>query len=633
MKVLHFPAQRIALVLVFALLNQTFFPTIAWALTSGPTQPEVSSFTPASTSDMVDLFSGDFQYNIPLLDVGGYPINISYAAGPGMDEEASWVGLGWNLNPGVINRQMRGIPDDFRGDTIYKAFNMRPDVTTGITVGGGLEIKGLPLKLNASLGMYYNTYRGYGIISGISPVLSVANFSKGGLTAGLGLHYDSQNGLDISPYLGMKQKIGRTDFSLSNSITMNSRRGLRDLSISYNTSIKDPNKFQRNLQKAFGAGGSSISFSGSTYTPTSELPLINKSFTFHGTVGFENTTINPNAFLDGYRSEQKLLRNREKQASFGYLHSQLAKPSDVLDFNRERQGLPWREHMPVLPPAFGTNDLFSASGQGSAGQFRAIRSDIGFYRDAFHTNESDSKSFGVELGFAPNLVKVGADVNETTVNAYSKGWTENNPLAKTTGYTDWDGISVYEPVFFKNSGEMTISDTAFFAKVGRTSPVQADLEKTTGAIRTAFQFSSNQKPSGKTTFNISPTIQRTEREKRNDVWQFLTGKEASKHGLEKKIISYKRGSGQIRLSKDATNCAIDSVLSRTKYKGHHISEVIVLKPDGARYVYGVPAYNTYQKEVSFSVSESTVDDGTGLMQYDTIQKDNSIYNRRGRDQY
>ena len=77
MKVLRLPARRIALVLVFALLHQAFFPTIAWALTSGPTQPEVSTFTPAGTSDMVDMFSGDFQYNIPLLDVGGYPINIS----------------------------------------------------------------------------------------------------------------------------------------------------------------------------------------------------------------------------------------------------------------------------------------------------------------------------------------------------------------------------------------------------------------------------------------------------------------------------------------------------------------------------------------------------------------------------
>ncbi len=44
-------------------------------------QPEVQSFEPVGTSDMVDLFSGDFNYNIPLLDVGGYPINISYHSG------------------------------------------------------------------------------------------------------------------------------------------------------------------------------------------------------------------------------------------------------------------------------------------------------------------------------------------------------------------------------------------------------------------------------------------------------------------------------------------------------------------------------------------------------------------------
>ena len=41
---------------------------------------------------MVDLFSGDFNYNIPLMEVGGYPINLSYHSGIGMDQEASWVG-------------------------------------------------------------------------------------------------------------------------------------------------------------------------------------------------------------------------------------------------------------------------------------------------------------------------------------------------------------------------------------------------------------------------------------------------------------------------------------------------------------------------------------------------------------
>src|ERR1044072_5795417 len=81
----------------------------------GPTQPESQSFTSVNSNNMVDLFTGDFSYNISLLDVGGYPVNIAYHSGITMDEEASWVGLGWNINPGSITRNMRGVPDDFNG--------------------------------------------------------------------------------------------------------------------------------------------------------------------------------------------------------------------------------------------------------------------------------------------------------------------------------------------------------------------------------------------------------------------------------------------------------------------------------------------------------------------------------------
>src|SRR5690242_20627189 len=39
----------------------------------GPSQPEMSSFKSVGTNNLVNLFTGDFSYNIPLLDVGGYP--------------------------------------------------------------------------------------------------------------------------------------------------------------------------------------------------------------------------------------------------------------------------------------------------------------------------------------------------------------------------------------------------------------------------------------------------------------------------------------------------------------------------------------------------------------------------------
>src|SRR5687767_8574358 len=104
-----------SLLLVFA--TNTFAPAAAYALTSGPTAPEATSFEPVDTTDMVNLQTGDFTYNIPILEVpgpeGGYPLSLSYHAGIQTNEDASWVGLGWTLNPGAITRSVNGYPDDW----------------------------------------------------------------------------------------------------------------------------------------------------------------------------------------------------------------------------------------------------------------------------------------------------------------------------------------------------------------------------------------------------------------------------------------------------------------------------------------------------------------------------------------
>jgi hypothetical protein len=93
----------VATTLLVVMLSNTIAPTVSYALTSGPTVPEATSFEPVDTTDMVNLQTGDFTYNIPLMEVpgpeGGYPLSLSYHAGIQTNEEASWVGLGWTLNP------------------------------------------------------------------------------------------------------------------------------------------------------------------------------------------------------------------------------------------------------------------------------------------------------------------------------------------------------------------------------------------------------------------------------------------------------------------------------------------------------------------------------------------------------
>ena len=124
--------RKVSFFLLFT-ITQGIFLDSAKALTSGPAQPETQQFAPAGMDNLVDPFSGDFSYNIPLMDVGGYPVNLNYASGITPDAEASWVGLGWNLNVGAINRSMRGLPDDFSGDQVVKDYHTKPNETYGVT--------------------------------------------------------------------------------------------------------------------------------------------------------------------------------------------------------------------------------------------------------------------------------------------------------------------------------------------------------------------------------------------------------------------------------------------------------------------------------------------------------------------
>lgn len=123
--------KALALFFLSLLTTETLIPFRSFALTSGPSQPEHKQFAAYNANDMVDLFSGSFKYNIPLLDVDGYPVNLNYASGTGIDDEASWVGLGWNLNVGAVNRQLRGVPDDFSGDNLLTKQTLADRITYG----------------------------------------------------------------------------------------------------------------------------------------------------------------------------------------------------------------------------------------------------------------------------------------------------------------------------------------------------------------------------------------------------------------------------------------------------------------------------------------------------------------------
>lgn len=132
------------MLMVVTLLMEVVGPMSLLALTGGPDAPEFTAFEMAGTENMVNEFTGDFTYNLPVLTVpgpdgGGYSMSLAYQSGVSPEQEASWVGFGWTLNPGAINRQVRGVPDDFNGAEIVKFNKRRPSWTQQVGFDFGME--------------------------------------------------------------------------------------------------------------------------------------------------------------------------------------------------------------------------------------------------------------------------------------------------------------------------------------------------------------------------------------------------------------------------------------------------------------------------------------------------------------
>ncbi len=131
--------RNVALVLLGILFCQIGWPTVVHALTSGPMQPEYASYESPGARDMVSLITGDFQYSIPILEVpgpeGNFEIPLFYHSGIRNEDEATWVGLGWNINVGSIAHSVIGFPDDYSMGN-GKSTGTLP-IQTSVSGGGG----------------------------------------------------------------------------------------------------------------------------------------------------------------------------------------------------------------------------------------------------------------------------------------------------------------------------------------------------------------------------------------------------------------------------------------------------------------------------------------------------------------
>lgn len=596
---------------------------------NGPSQPEMSGPSAVATDNMVDPFTGDFSYSVPLFEMGNIPLTLNYNAGIGMDQEASWVGLGWSLNPGAITRSVRGLPDDFYNDEITNTTNIRPNETVGVGVGLSNEVLGLKvLSPSVGLNLTYNNYTGFDFQTSLSMNIAA------GEHASLGLTLNSQSSEDfgdigIAPSISWKDKYDEADPAKSRKkrtlgLGFSTQSGLQ--SLSYKTidinraslSAKGADKEgDVEIEKTEFEKGSNTShlFNDMSFTPKQDLSFNNYQFSFRAGFGAEAAGYESAWFVDGFYSGQFLEKNVDVTPALGYLYYDNSAEGKLFDFNRENDGL-LEENAPILPTANLTYDIFSVSAPGIGGTFRAYRNDVGYVEEKEVKGNTTSASFGGEFSIG-NTTSPGIDINVSFGGSSTKNWTATNFVegstrfssAQTPGSTD-------EHVYFAMMGETTAEvDQPFVDAIGNKEPIEFHLLGDLTGPASLLNKDYSPATASATDFTVEGKMRNTRKSRSTNI-TYMTIDEVEKF-----------------YPLDTRHQISD------KKKGHHIGRIVVTSEDGTRYVYGLPVYNKEQYEVTFSVGKTNRgEDGATVTAFDNNQVDysetqNSLDNTSGIDHY
>ena len=645
------------------------FPLSALAVSGGPKPPEFSTFQKVSPGDMVDPFTGNVQYSLPLFEIGGYPINLTYSGDIHPEQNAGWVGLGWSLQAGSIGRAMRGIPDDFKGDVIEKEVNTKPRVIRTFNFqqkdkdGKQIELVGLTggFKIPGFPQIVHDNYRGLGIDYDINyefqlknkldslladtvaknPVVKTLNKLKGLMdeygdedegdgNLDFNTHYSAFEGntYEIVPKVGFienwaSEKIFGKDRKLnillgSPAIRFSTSHGLESVGLSGGVSTRGRQQrgMVNNFSYNFFAPSSVPSFNPDIYAS-----VWNTAFELGGDKFFADAR---KMNLHVTTSIEKFQENKIERHAYGTLYNLEGQKKENVILDQQTPSVLVDKYTQSVPMTVASYDVFNISAHGVGGSFKIKHNSIDIINPP--TNKVSTlrnPKIHLELGTGTNA-QIAGDVGLRSVYKKTGKWELQNEAA---GKLEYKGTTVnddYRPFELRNSFEFIESNTDIINDLGGLEPTKfalargAKYKKRPSAWRVTNEMFDEENVLVNT---VGSPVINGDRTAQQQSITYLTAKQAEKHGILTDISCYKFVSStpdceeifQPQLSQTLSGDYVFDkyTISRDEqYRGpHHISEINVLQPSGAMYNFGLPVYQVNHREVSFSIDPDNFQSG------------------------
>ncbi|HEY1045983.1 MAG TPA: hypothetical protein VGF79_06050, partial [Bacteroidia bacterium] len=648
-------SKGFSLLMSLLILQPYFSDPVLYANGGGPVQPEYASYTAVGNTDFVDPFSGNVQYNVPLFEIGGFPITMSYSGDINPQQDAGWVGLGWSLNLGSVNRALRGVPDDFDGDEVLVERNNKPAINAKVVFNDlKSETFGLQESQRADLEKYklgsqylqknfsllWDNNTGIGIGVGASweknvserekmlvldsqvtvdPKIMVAlikTYSFKFLDTQLSksyapqmqIDYDSKSRTSVQAPFGKEVK--KMGLLINGSLSFNSRSSQFD--IGFMTGFPNTNlncAYSPNFYRYYPMRVPSPDTRTRTYTLALDFSRgisISKKRKYSGIISV---------------TEEHIIDKSVNKKAYGYFN--------MKDNNYDKGSVLDQEELPnsidsktekysrQLSPATKTYDVFNFSAPGIGGSFRAHHNSVFMLSPTtvevrpYVNNLKLKGEFGKSATSTELGIDVGIGVNSEKYGAIPE---KNNPLSKNLKYKSETVNQDFEPMTFRNDYEFIENDLGYYNQFGSTRVMSAKIKNKLGQFDNSFINIDKQ-----SVVSINDKIVKNNRDARQQVITCNKAAVAAKNSLFKTIDNYWfETNGKPSLG--ASNQLVKTSIQRTYLhrKAHHLSEVVVTQPDGSRYFFSTPVYSKSQKEVSFdasSLNKADINYVSGLAKY------------------
>lgn len=402
-----------------------------FAQNSGPNTPDFSRFEPVDATDMVNLLTGDFVYTLPILNIpnrgyGSHPLALSYNAGIMPDQEASWVGLGWTLNPGSIKTSINGAPDDHieNKKTFVSTFSGE---RTYYSIGVGVKIKKVA---SASIGYTWGS-EGY-------------NSFNVGLGATLANLSNEKYELELPSSLGLTA--GELSLNLSNK------------GVSYGVNLVSASLGQQGNKHLKISPSMDVGYSNDKFSITGGVGISATAMSIHKDRNYSSTTSVSSRgvkikipikkmYISISKTKQRIKQFATSyQTTYGNLYpsyNNFLDSEPYLDAQLDILKIPYNEHgyysewfnRENNTLTYPAKDSYAVFGQGISGSFAVEHNNPGLLygtKEVHHEydgNETDISSYYHQGGFQYRLIPKRYEFHFNNENSYKVSKTPNNDFS------------------------------------------------------------------------------------------------------------------------------------------------------------------------------------------------------------